>query len=161
MFFNNKSLTINVRISLYCMRILFLPSKDNKNNEDRPLLTTQYKWKRLLRKFRLTICRRENLIQVLHIKRARNTKRKRSRREAKSIKKRRSRRRNAKESKVEALHLHDHQAVQVQAVPKEKEADQRRAVVENLTVMAIQAIENHTNNQNFTKSTWNNVTEEC
>lgn len=161
MFFNNKSLTINVRISLYCMRILFLPSKDNKNNEDRPLLTTQYKWKRLLRKFRLTTCQRENPTQVRLIKGARNTKRKKRKREAKSIRKRKNRRNNARENKVEALHLHDHQAVQVQAVLNEKEADQRRAVVVNLTVMAIQAIENHTNNQNFTKSTWNNVTEEC
>jgi len=143
------------------MRILFLPSKGNKNNEDKLLLTTQYKWKRLLRKFRLTICKRENLTQVLHIKGARNTKKKRKKREAKSIRKRRSRRRNARENRVEALHLHDHQAAQVQAVLNEKEADQRRAVAVNSTVMAIQAIENHTNNQNFTKSTWNNVTEEC
>ena len=155
MFFNNKSLIINVRISLYCMKILFLPSKDNKNNEDRLLLTTQYKWKRLLRKFRLTTCQRENLTQVRLIKGARNTKRKRRKREAKSIRKRKNRRNNARENKVEALHLHDHQAVQVQvqAVLNEKEADQRRAVAVNLTVMAIQAIENHTNNQNFIKST--------
>lgn len=155
MFFNNKSLIINVRISLYCMKILFLPSKDNKNNEDRLLLTTQYKWKRLLRKFRLITCQRENLTQVRLIKGARNTKRKRRKREAKSIRKRKNRRNNARENKVEALHLHDHQAVQVQvqAVLNEKEADQRRAVAVNLTVMAIQAIENHTNNQNFIKST--------
>ena len=92
-------------------------------------------------------------MQVLHIKGARNTKKIKRKRKVKNIKKRRNRKRNARENKVEVHHLHDHQAVQarVRATLNAKEADQKKVADANLTATAIQAIENHTNNQNFTK----------
>lgn len=94
-------------------------------------------------------------MQVLHIKGARNTKKRKRKRKVKSIKKRRNRKSNVRDNKVEAHHLHDHQAVQarVQAALNVKEADQKKVVDANSTATAIQAIENHTNNQNFTKIT--------
>lgn len=92
-------------------------------------------------------------MQVLHIKGAKNTKKKKRKRKVKNIKSRKNSKSNARENKVVALHLHDHQVAQaqVQAALSAKEAGQRKAVDANSTATETQVTENHTNNQNFTK----------
>lgn len=154
---NKKSPTKHAKTFLFSTRILYSKYRREKSKEEMLSWTILYKWKRLSRKSKLTICHHNPKRAANNEKNLRSTKRiKKARRKGNK-----RRKKNCPKNKKVAVHrVHQIHQVHLPAVHprilKDKEVAIRKDKKStNKATTVAQLRENHTSNRNFTKSTWN------
>lgn len=160
---NNKSPIKHAKTFLFSTRILYSKYRRDKRKEEMLSWTILYKWKKLSRKSKLTICHHNPKRAANNEKNLRSTKRiKKARR-----KKNKKRKKNVPENRKAAVHrvLQVHQVHLLEVHPqtlKDKEVVIRKDKKNTNKAMTVaQLTENLTSNRNFTKSTWNRGTAVC